>query len=179
MKALLLLGALCTMSAMAVTALSPAGAYEINRSSRLNRTYGVGTQLFNATQFGAKATYDFSVLGGASGDLTLLDHEGLPFKLPTNAVIRDCMMDVVLPITGGASTSVALAFSLSEVGDVKALAFNQVAGYNRFQRIACIPAATAATSFKLQSEALLKMRIGSEAVTGGKINIWIEYMISD
>ena len=177
---LIMLSVIFAQSIHAAPAVTANGAYQLNRQSKVDRDAYSGTKLFDAQQFGVKAQWSFADQGGAvNQDVTLHDHEGNAVTLPNNAIIRDCMIDVVEPVTAGAPTSASLAFSASEVGDLKALSFLHITQYNSERRIACLPVATVGTAIKLESEATIKMRIGSEALTAGKLNIWLEYMISD
>lgn len=161
---------------MGATVLSPNGAYEINRSSAVARKYAMGTQLLSATQFGVKAQWSYAVSGGASGDIPLLDHEGRPVKLPTGAIITNCLIDVVTRPTSSTSSG-KLSLSSSAVADLKAATF--VNSWSTSSRTACIPDGTTGNMIKMASEATLKIRVGSEAVTAGKINVWVEYVLSE
>ena len=178
MKFLLIM--LASTSIFAAPALTNSGAYEFDRSGPVNRKYYLGTKLFDAQQFGVKGQWSFDNQGGAAGGiLNLEDHDGQKVTLPNNAIIRDCLIDVVEPVTAGAVTSARISFSASEVGDLRANNLIIAGSYNAQGRIACIPVGTVGTMIKLESEAAIHMRIGSEALTGGKINVWLEYTLSD
>lgn len=171
-----ILALLVAVPLFGATVISNNGAYQINRSSAVARKYSLGTQAMAAGTLGVKAQYDFAKSGGASGDITLLDHEGLAVKLPNKAIITNCLIDVATQPTSSTSSG-SLAFSSSAVGDLKAATF--VAGYTTTSRIACIPTGSTGTMIKLSSEATLKVRIGSEALTAGKINVWVQYVLSE
>lgn len=158
-------------------ALTSASAYKINRKDKVNRDTAAGTKLYDAQQFGAKGQWSYAVSGGAANsDISLLDHEGLPVTLPANAIITNCLIDVATQPTSSTNSG-SLAFSSSAVADLKAAAF--VASYTTSARIACIPTGTTGTMIKTSSELTLKMRIGSEALTAGKVNVWVEYVLSE
>lgn len=170
----LFLAMLLSVNLFAATALNKNGAYQINRKDRLNRSLSVGT-LISGGQW-LKAQYSYAIQGGASGDVTLVDDEGLAVKLPSGAIIYDCLIDV-LTQPASSTSSGSLAFSSNAVADLKAAAF--VASYTTSSRIACLPTGTVGSSVKMSSEATLKVRIGSEALTAGKVNIWVNYVVSE
>lgn len=172
----LILAMLVAAPIFANTALNSEAAYKLNRSSKLFRDLSVGSQL--GAGGWVRAIYDYNIQGG-SGDVTLVDAEGLPAKIPANSVIYGCIIDVTSAIKGATSSSISLAFSSNAVGDLKAATFNNVAPFNTQGRVACIPVSTAATAVKISSEATLKMRIGSEAVTAGRINLFVNYLTSN
>lgn len=152
-------------------------AYNLNRASKANADAQAGTALRNAVQFGTKATWSYAIQGGAAdSDLTLVDEERKAVKLPSGAIIRDCLIDVVTQPTSSTSSG-SLAISSKSVADLKAATF--VASYTTSSRIACIPVGTTGTMIKLSSEGTLKVRIGSEALTAGKINVWVQYVLSE
>ena len=174
MKFLGILAVLLSARLIAAPALSSDGAYELNKRSSVDRKYSTGTKLYDAQQFGVKGTWSFATHGATTAtDLPLEDHEGNSVVLPTGAIIRDCLIDVV---TQPAPDSVNVALSSSAVGDLKAGAF--AASYP-VSRIACTPVGTVGTMIKLASEGILKIRLGSETPTAGKINVWVEYVLSE
>lgn len=150
------------------------GGYEINRMNAVSRKYDMGTRLADGP-FGVKATWDFADQGGAaSSDLYLHDAEGKKVSLPANAIIRDCLISVVTQPTSS-TTSGSLAFSSKAAADLKAATF--VASYTTTTPIVCLPVGTVSTMIKTTSELNLIVRTGSEALTAGKINVWVEYVI--
>lgn len=171
----ILLALLATAQIFGAAAItSSGGGYELNRASSLDRKYAVGTYLGNGP-FGVKAVWDFAVSGGAANtDITLKDAEGVAVTLPTGAIIRDCLISVATQPTSSTS-SASMAFSSKAVADLKAATV--VASYTTTTPIVCLPVGTVGTMIKLASEATLKVRIGSEAATAGKINLWIEYVL--
>lgn len=179
MKSLLFL-VLVAVNAMAAPALTTNGAYELNRRSSVDRKYSSGTKLYDAQQFGVKGTWDYSVSGGAAGGiLPLLDHERRKVTLPAGAIIRDCLIDVVTAVSAGAPTSARFSLDSKSVGDLKADSLIIAGGYTTTQRIACIPVGTTGTMIKTTSELTVNIRIGSEALTAGKLNVWLQYVLSE
>lgn len=174
---LIMLSVIFAQSLQAAPALTANGAYQIDRKDKLNRDNYVGTKLYDAQQFGVKATWSYADQGGAaSSDLTLHDAQGNAVTLPTGAIIRDCLIDVVTQ-PASSTGSATLAFSSKAVADLKAAA--AVASYTTTTPIVCLPVGTVGTMIKTSSELTLKVRTGSEALTAGKINLWIEYVLSE
>lgn len=168
------------LAVFAAAPVSTNDAYKVNRKDKINRDAAAGTNLYNAQQFGVKAQWDYAVQGGAANsDITLLDHEGLAVTLPANAIIKNCFIDVVTQPTSS-TLSGKVSFSSSDVADLKAAALVHTGYLATTGRYVCVPVdATANTWLKPGSEVTLKMRIGSEALTAGKINIWVNYALSD
>lgn len=174
----MLIALLVAGSSFGALPVTSGGAYQIDRASKLNLDQKVGTNLYNAQQFGMKATWNFADQGGAANsDLVLKDAQGIAAKLPTGAIIRSCLIDVVTQPASSTSSG-KIAFSSSAVADLKAAALAHT-GYVAGTRYVCIPEGSVANMIKMASEATLKVRIGSEAVTAGKINIWVEYVLSE
>ena len=171
-----LLALVLSTSVFANTGIDESGAYKLNRSSKLFRDLGVGTLLSGGHWI--KGQWSYATSGGAAdANISLLDHEGVAVKLPANAIVQDCLIDVVTAPTSSTSSG-KIALSFSTVGDLKA---SSVA-HTTFQantRVACIPVGTAATAIKATSEATLKLLVGSEALTAGKINVWVNYVVSN
>lgn len=152
------------------------GGYELNRKDALNRKYAVGTKLATGT-FGVKGKWKYSVQGGAANSTVVLqDGEGLPVKFPTNSLITDCIIEPVVKPTSSTGSG-SLAFSVSNTGDLKAAAF--VAAYTVSAPLACTVIRTTLSSMLIRpaSEATLTMGIGSEALTGGEVNVHVGYVL--
>lgn len=123
-----------------------------------------------------KAVYDFSVLGGTSGSTVILkDAAGGPAVLPAAAVIKQVMIDEVTNVTG--TGNAAIAFGVNTSSDL--LASTAAASFSN--RVAGIPVGTAATSVKtLGQYAVVASFSGSTGnITAGKLNLFIEYYLSD
>lgn len=141
----------------------------------------LGTQLQEKKIQVMRAQYDFSVQGGAVGDVELLDVDGKKAQIPAGAVIIDCLLDVITaPNTAGANTT-TLSFSSGVLGgDLKA-AVGFTSAYSPSGLKACIPVGTAATAIKLGTVTqnyTPSMTIGVLPLNAGKINVWIQYILS-
>ena len=162
---------------LAVTAFQSTDAYKVNRSSKLARDTAMGTQLLNAGQKGVRGKWVYSdAASGTVGSHDLLDHEGLAVKLPANAVMTDCIMDVVTQPTSAGST---LSIGVNSEGD----SFNIRPSVHKSLLSTglkdCTLVDTAATSVKILSEKKLQIQISSEAATAGKLMVWVEYVLSE
>lgn len=174
-----LIALLVAGSSFGALPVTSGGAYQLDRASKLNLDQKVGTNLYNAQQFGMKAVWSYAIQGGAANsDLTLQDPSGAAAKLPTGAIIKDCMIDVVTTPTSSTSSG-TLAFSSNAVADLKAAALGHTGYLSSTGEYACIPDGTVGNAIQMASEATLKVRIGSEALTAGKINIWVEFVLSE
>lgn len=168
---------LVSASLLAAPSLDKAAGYRLNHHNGIFRKLGVGSIMSSGHWL--KGQWDYSVQGGAAGStLSLVDLEGEPVYLPNNAIIKDCLIDVVTVPTSSTS-SAKISFNSNAVADLKA----STAIYPTYQTadtpIACIPTGSAALAIKMASEGILKMSVGSEALTAGKINVWVEYTLSD
>lgn len=177
MKTILLTLLLAT-NLFAATAMDKNGAYKLNRFSKLHRDLAVGTMLYGGHWL--KGQYSYAVSGGGTGPFTtisLLDDEGTPVKLPSGAIIFDCVIDVLTAPTSTPGGLGTIQLSSKAAGDIKATA--AVTAYTTTSPIACTPVGTAAAAVKVASETTLKIHLGSEKLTAGKINVWVNYVISE
>lgn len=168
---------------------TPAGAgYEINRMNAVSRKYSLGTAVVNGNQFGMRGVWKFSDQGGAAGAiLKLHDADGLNVTIPNGAVVTHCYIDVPTTLTSSTG-SAKMAFGVSGIGDLKAATFiGQASGQTSTLNVsngvtskptACTPDGTTANMIRLTSEGALFVQIGSEAVTAGQVDVWVEYILS-
>lgn len=119
--------------------------------------------ILNNTETVQKLTYDFSVAGGAIGNIDLLG------QLPSKAIVKKVMIDVLVPLTsGGAAT---LALSLVNPGDLMAAtAFGSVTGIMNLTP-------TIKNTTLLPADVILA--IAAAALTAGKFNVFVSYVLSD
>ena len=114
-----------------------------------------------------KATYDFAVHGGAVGD------NPIDLKLPGNAIVYNGMIDVVTDPTSGGAATVALKIE----GAADLLAATAIASVTG--QVDTIPNGTAANAVKLTEERTLAVTVATAALTAGKMNIFLEYFLSE
>jgi hypothetical protein len=122
----------------------------------------------------AIGNYSFAVQGGAVGAISLRDADGQPLKLPTNALIKNVIINVITtPTSGGAATISVGIVSANDL--LLATAVASVAG-----NLQGIPDdATVADFIKLSSEQTVDITVAVAALTAGKFNVLIEYVVSE
>lgn len=131
----------------------------------------IGTVAFRGSRT-MVAQYNFATLGGAIGSVTLLNVNGEQAFLPSGAVVTSVMIDTLTALTSGGSATVAL--TAQSAGDLRAAtAFGSYTGV-----IAGVPVKTAATSIKLTADRAVQATIATAALTAGKFNVLIEYVLS-
>lgn len=148
-------------------------------------------QNFSVDQLGTKVVrdqvhdlvvqYDFTKDGGA---ITTKKNLRFPASmggigapngtLPKGALVTGCFIDVITAGTTSASGTMALSTGQT-AGDLKAAL--AAASYTGI--VACIPIGTAATSIKLTADSVPYFAIATGALTGGKWNLHIQYVLSD
>lgn len=142
--------------------------------SRLNGAApveGIGLELHKAKNT-IRCTWDFAVDGGAVGSILLKDDQGNAAILPNKAIITQVYTDTVTAVTTGAAGTLALTANAS--GDLKAAL--AAASWTGVQ--AGVPVGTAATMVKLTAQRQITAEIATGALTAGKVNFFIDYVLS-
>lgn len=108
----------------------------------------------------ARDIYDFALHGGAIGTIQL------PLVIPDNAIITECIVDVLTdPASGGAAT---IALGLNTTTDLlAATAIASVTGI--------VVAKAQAAAFKLTAERNLQITIATAALTAGKLGVHLKW----
>ncbi len=119
-----------------------------------------------------KCKYSFAVQGGATGSVILLDDDGNACKLPDNAIITRAWMDILTSLTSGGSATVAL--TANAAGDLMGATdyADLVAGF-----VECIQDGAAENFVKLTAERTILCTIAAVALTAGKFDLFLEYVI--
>lgn len=147
--------------------------YRLDRG-RIPLADRVGRSLFKHTTKYVKCSYNFATQGGAVGAISLLDEDGRACTLPNKAIIRDALLDVVTAPTSGGSATIAFG-SGQATNDLKAAtAIASLTGL-----VAGVPVGTAATAIKLTADRSPTLTVAVAALTAGKINVLIQYQISE
>lgn len=133
---------------------------------------GLGTEI-NKTKNLLKAVYSFAVDGGAIGTISLNDDEGNIATLPDNAIVTRAWSDVVTTATSGGAATVSIGI-VSTVDIMAATAVASVTGI-----LEGIPDGATANMIKLAAVKQVKVAIAVAALTAGKINVYIEYVLSE
>lgn len=114
----------------------------------------------------AKAEYDFAVDGGDVGDISL------GVTIPDNAIIASGFVEGITAVTSGGSATVAI--KLESAADV----LNATAK-GSFTATGVIPCTVAAAPFKLTAQRTVTITVATAALTAGKFNVWIEYLVGE
>lgn len=150
---------------------------------RANTNWPVGFENRAGTEMGKtknviRAQYDFAVQGGAISSITLKDQEGNAAKLPDNAIITHAYYDVITTLTS-ATDAATVALTSEGAGDIKAaVAISNGANAWDAGFHEGVPVGTAATMVKMSAERTLLATIAVEAVTAGKFELFVEYVLS-
>lgn len=136
--------------------------------------FGVG-EAIHRTPNCLRAIYDFSVLGGATGDIALLDDLGQPAVLPKGAIVRRVLAYVVTAVTSGGSATVAL--KAASTADL--MAATAKASLSAAALVDGTPVGSAATAVgPLAADTTVKATVGTAALTAGKIVYFIDYQLA-
>lgn len=150
--------------------------FELNRANDLFLRRQFGTILARKPNI-VRARYDFSVQGGAVGSVNLLEDltdANSIIKLPDNAIIKFGLVDILTAMAsgGGAGT---IALDSESAGDLlAAVDADTLSGL-----VAGIPVGSAATMLKMTAERTLTATIGTEDLTAGKFDQYIEYWLAN
>lgn len=160
--------------------------YELNNSPA-GQSVQLGTQLVDKKVHVLRARYDFAKQGGAVGAVNLLDVDGKSAVLPHGAIVQDCVIHTVTaPVSAGSAT---LAFNTGyQADDLKAATGK--ASFTNDGLLACIPVGSVATSIKIPDFTSVysagytaayypQVTIGTAALTAGKVDVLIKYLISN
>lgn len=144
----------------------------LNKSGSVAAKVRLGNVLDN--QLGAvQGHYSFAVSGGAIGAISLLDDDGQVLKLPANAVIKNVIIDVITVPTSLGSATVSFG-AVSGVDLKAATAIASITG-----DVQGIPNGAVGNMIKLTSEKTITMTVAVAALTAGKLNVVIEYVVSE
>lgn len=171
----LILG-LLLLPVMALATITAEEEFALNRMSGVARKYSLGTLIHKTTNL-AVGKYSFAVQGGAVGNINLLsdlNDTNSTVTIPDNAVIKNVWVDVLTTPIGGTGASVKIEL----VNDADLVASTSVASFTGL--LLGIPDhATAADWIKLSADKTLKLEAVSAALTAGKFNVYVEYVLGD
>lgn len=120
----------------------------------------------------AKAQYDFSVDGGAISTITPAKNAIIPSK----AIILGGIIDVLTTFVGATATISIGTSAGSSAASLKAA--TAVASYTA-GLLAVVPVFTAATMVKMSAAGQVTLTIATAALTAGKANVIIAYVMSN
>lgn len=155
--------------------------FNFNHGQNFSREL-LGTKIVRDQVRDLVVQYDFAKDGGAITTKKNLrfpsDLGGSPAAtsavLPKGALVVGCYIDVITAGTTSASGTMALSTGQA-AGDLKAAL--AAASYTGI--VACIPVGTAATAIKLTADSTPYYAIATGALTAGKWNLHIQYVLSD
>jgi len=163
----------------------------------LNRGYGfspqLGTEITDHKIQLAKGQWNMSTQGGASVVLpttvlaNLVDVDGKDLQIPYHAIIKKVMVDVLTaPVASGATGYDApyMGLGINTAGDL--LGYRLATGWTAGIHDG-IPQGMAGSAIKVtggttaltQQGSTIKVNMYGGSVVGGKINVFIEYYLSD
>lgn len=141
----------------------------------------LGTKIIRDTYHDVVVQYDFSKDGGAITTNTKLRSPAsagssgfTSATLPKGAIVTGCFIDVITALTTSASGTVALSTGQA-AADLKTA--TAAASYTGI--VACVPVQTAGTAIKLTADSNPYYAIATGAITAGKFNLHIQYVMSD
>lgn len=125
-----------------------------------------------------RGTFDFAVQGGVVGNFDLLDEQGAAISIPANSILLDGMVDVQTTFTSSGDNA-TLAIQAEGANDiVNAVAIGTGTPWDQGLR-AIIPLGAAANAVKTTVARPLRVVIGVEDVTAGKMTIFLRYVVTD
>lgn len=126
-----------------------------------------------------RGTFDFAVQGGAVGNHDLLDEDGVAISIPANSIILDGMVDVQTTFSSPTADTATLAIQAEGANDiVDAVAIATGTPWDQGLQ-AIVPLGTAASAVKTTVARPLRVVIGVEAVTVGKMTVFLRYAVTD
>lgn len=147
--------------------------YALNRMNSAAQKYQLGTLVNNNVNV-YKGVYDFSVKGGATGSINLVDDDGANVVLPKNFIVQRVLIYVVTAVTsGGAAT---IAFKSKGAGDL--LGATAKTSFTLGALIDGVPTGGASTAIVMTADTTPQITIATAALTAGKINVHIEGVLS-
>jgi len=128
-----------------------------------------------------KGTYDYDVMksvsgGTATGTISLRSPTKTSLRIPKNAIVTGCVIDVVTQPTSSAGTA-TMAFGTGQAGNDLKTATDVTALSAALY--ACVPDETVANSIKMTADRTPSITLISGTITAGKIHVLIKYILSD
>jgi hypothetical protein len=148
-----------------------------------------------AVKYLASAVFDTAGTDSAGVANTTVASHGTGVYIPTKAIITKAWVDVITTFTTASADAGTIALTLQSAGDITAAIAVSAAGdvwdAGLHGTIVGTPAldgnartaiaggaAEAAAMFKLTAEREIVVTVGGQVLTAGKMNIFVEYIIS-
>lgn len=171
---------------MCVALVSTAHGYERDIDSQFRLNQGSQNSLAK-TQLGdllmvnsirsQKCSYSFALQGGAIGTINLQASDGAACKIPGKALIVNAWVDVITTPTSGGSATLAFSSGQTAADLLAATAKASVTG-----EVQGIPTmGTISTALKITGATDLNpyLTVATAALTAGKANVFIQYVLSN
>jgi hypothetical protein len=118
------------------------------------------------------AEYDFAKDGGAIGTITMRSLGEMGSSIPSGAIIKNGLLQVLTAVTG---TGASVALQAESAGDLVATAAISGAPWSTTGMKTLIPQG-AASAILTTAERPLKMVISAAVLTAGKFRVYVDYM---
>lgn len=167
--------ALLFVPSIALATITAEQEFAINRMNSVAQKHQLGSLLHKNVNV-VVGKYSFAVQGGAVGTVNLLsdlNDSKSTITIPDNAVIKKVYIDVLTDPTSGGSATVAVR--LQSAGDLKGA--TAIASFTGIMD--GVPAGAAANMIKLSADRTLQATIATAALTAGKFNVYVEYVLGD
>ena len=143
--------------------------HDLNRMNSTAQRVQLGKELQQKLNV-VKATYDFSVHGGAVGTINLDGVDGSDVIIPNGAIIVHGLIDIITAMTSTGDNG-TIALNSNSAGDLKAAVdADTLSGL-----VATIPVGSAATSIKMTADRTLTVTIATNAILSGKFDLYVQY----
>ena len=139
------------------------------------RSAQVGTQVVDKKTQLMRAKFDYATQGDsttAAVEYVLKDVDGKDAVLPKGAIITKAIIDV---LTTASPTTTDLSVEVESSDDIKAAA----TWANSLGIVAGIPDGDAANMIKTTTDKSVKFKSGSGGLTAGKLDVFIEYIVTE
>jgi hypothetical protein len=137
---------------------------------------GIGYQDGNYVPKVAKATFDTAALDSSGVANTTIAAHGLAVYIPNKAVVTRAWYEVNTTFTS-ATDAATIALKVNSANDLKsAVAISNGANAWDASIVDGIPVDTAATRIKITAERELTATVAVEALTAGKLTLFVEYI---
>lgn len=162
---------------LAMATITAEEEFALNRLNAVARKHSLGT-LVHKSRNVAVGKYSYAVQGGAVGNIILLDDLAVASSyttIPDNAVIQNVWVDVLTQPTGSSLSDIRV--ELVNDADLKAgLSIGSFTGI-----LQGIPdTATVSDWIKLTADKQLNIQVAApSALTAGKFNVYVEYILGD
>lgn len=147
----------------------------LNQSATHAPLVKLGTQVTQKKVNIMKAVYDYSKMGGnVYTTIVLRDAAGGSAVIPARSIITNVMADLYTAMTGAGAS---IGIGVNSENDL----YSQMAITNFVPGVIGQGKATGATGtmIKVWGNSAVTARITGASITGGKINFFIEYLLSD